>query len=357
MNTTASELSAYIDVFHSTLEATAARYLPTGLPGSLFNLSFLPSKIRGYLSTQFGAAFEYVGSGSGIEVVSHSRRIEALFLDYPTHYERQFARRGPVFNLTDDAREVTIEGISVADGLPFRLCATNNHLVLIDCHFGAPGWSRDVVAAELYGNRSASFWSPQMAVTRAKDVVLAAQFDVYKASSHHLPLAEYANTKKQKGVLVLGDYSGEGMRRLEAICRVVRELGYEPFLAKDVPEIFATDLQQKVSILGGLSRFVLIDDSSCSGHLVEIQTAQQSRWVTVLLHSEGRRSSFMTSGLAITSKVIGEQDYDHELPNEGVKRAITWAESQLEVLETRYQKAYPWRDACFGRPTPSGPAM
>ena len=217
-------------------------------------------------------------------------------------------------------------------------------LTLINCHFDALGWSRDVVGAEIFGNRSASFWSLELAVARAKDEVLAALVDVNKAAANGIPIAEYVNTRKQKSVLVLGDYSAEGMERLKAICECVVAFGYEPILLKDVPDIFGSDLQQKVMILGGLARFVLIDDSSRSGHLVEVSIAQQSRWMTVLLHAGGQRGSSMTAGLSITSKVFNEQDFDPIAPRSGIERAIAWAESQLNDLEGKYKRLYPWRD-------------
>jgi hypothetical protein len=142
---------------------------------------------------------------------------------------------------------------------------------------------------------------------------------------------------------VLGDYSTAGTERLNAICQCLIDLGYEPFLVKDVPDIFGTDLQQKVVILGGLARFVIIDDSSPSGHLSEIQIAQQNRWTTVLLRARGMHSSWMTAGLSITSNVINEQEFDPIAPCTGVEKAVTWAESQIRDLDRRYKKLYPWR--------------
>jgi hypothetical protein len=344
MNVTGAEFRAYLETFHTTLAATAAEYLPSDVVGSLFHLSFQPCQIRGYVSTQFGVAFEYVPSSTGIDIVMGCRRIEDLFLDRPTRFERQFPNRGCTMMLRDGALRITLNNVSFTNQpSPFHLDGPNTHVTLISCHFDALGWSRDVVGAEIFGNRAISFWSRELAIGRAKDEVLAALVDLGKAAAHRIPIAEYANTKKQKNVLVLGDYSTDGLKRLEAICECVLDLGYEPILMKDVPDIFGSDLQQKVGILGSLARFVLIDDSSRSGHLVEVPIAQQNRWLTVLLHAKGERGSFMTAGLPNTSNVIIEQDFDPSAPRAAIERSIAWAESQLRDLEGRYKGLYPWR--------------
>jgi hypothetical protein len=350
MNVTAREFRSYLETFHSTLETTAVQFLPPDLVHSLFHLSFLPFGVRGYVSTQFGVAFEYVPSALGIDVIKRGRRIEDLFFGPPASFKRQFADRGAFFMLRDGAKLLLSQVSVVNEPRPIRLNDVNNQVTLIKCHFDALGWSRDVAGAEIFGNRSASFWSLELAVARAKDEVLAALVDVNKAAAHRIPIAEYVNTKKQKSVLVLGDYSREGMGRLETICQCVADLGYEPILVKDVSDIFGSDLQQKITVIGGLARFVLIDDSSRSGHLVEVQIALQSRWVTVLLHSEGHRASSMTAGLSFTSKVFSEQDFDLLAPCAGVERAVVWAESELKDLG-EYKRLYPWDDTSLECPS------
>ncbi len=344
MNVTADGFKAYLDEFHSTLESTAAQYLPSDKVRLLSHLSFGPCPIRGYVSTQFGVAWEYLpGSSQSLEIVSGSRRVEDLFLDRPGRLERGFAGRGPAIMLRDGANRCTLQGTSISnEPNPFRLGGSDTHLTLIDCHFNALGWVRNVVGGELYGNRTQSFWTQALAVGRAKDQVLAALTEYHRANAHRLPIDEYVNGRKQRSVLVLGDYSRDGLARLDSICGCLNELGYEPFMVKDVEDIFGSDLQQKVRILGGLARFVLIDDSSQSGHLTEVPIAQENRWVTVLLHADGAHGSWMTAGLANTSRVIREQDYDPSAPREGIDLAMGWAETQIKDLDSQYKFLYPW---------------
>ncbi|MBZ5609489.1 MAG: hypothetical protein LAP38_14605 [Acidobacteriia bacterium] len=343
MNVTADEFKVYVETFHRTLEDTAKQYLPAELQQSLFHLSFQPCALHAYVSTQFGVAWEYVPIASGNEVTLGSRRIEGLFLNHPTRFEREFASRGPAVMVREGAR-VTLRRVSITnEPRPLRLDGARAQVTLIDCHFDALGWSRDVAGAEIFGNRSHSSWSVELAIGRAKDEVLAALAEAHRAARHDLTIDQYVNTRKQNTVLVLGDYSTAGTERLNVVCQCLVDLGYEPFLVKDVPDIFASDLQQKVMILGGLARFVIIDDSSASGHLSEIQIAQQNRWTTVLLRARGMHSSWMTAGLSFTSNVISEQEFDPLAPHIGVEKAVAWAESQINDLDRKYKKLYPWR--------------
>jgi hypothetical protein len=272
-----------------------------------------------------------------------SRRVDDLLLRRPVRFERQFSQRGPAFNF-QNSRNIDLHKVSIVnEPVPFRLNGPDTHVTLLDCHFDALGWSRDVAAAELFGNRAATFWSAELAIGRAKDEVLAALTELNKSASLRVPIGDYVNTKKQKSVLVLGDYSTEGILRLEAISNCLTNLGYNPLLVRDVPDIFASDIRQKVVILGGLARFVIIDDSSRSGHLVEIPLADQNGWTTVLLHSGGERGSWMTAGLDITRSNFHEESYDPAEPVNGVERAAAWAESRIGDLERKYRAAYPWR--------------
>lgn len=244
------------------------------------------------------------------------------------------AGHGSVFNVDNtniELRNVTFTKHPV----PFRLKGAETHLVLVNCQFDASGWAKQIAAAEIFGNRAASFWSPELAVGRAKDEV--------RSTSLHVPIGEYINTKKQKTVLVMGDYSIEGAARLDAIRLCLEDLGYNPFLVKDVPDIFGADIRQKVVILGGLAQFVVFDDSSPSGHLSEVIFAQQNSWITVLLHANGARGSSMTAGLGVARSDFHEEDYDPTDPCGGVARATAWTESRIAGLEKDYQRVFPWR--------------
>lgn len=100
---------------------------------------------------------------------------------------------------------------------------------------------------------------------------------------------------------------------------------------------------QKASTIGGLARFVVIDDSTKSGHLAEVQLSQNHNWITVLLRRDGKGASWVTAGVSSLSNVILEQSYDESNPHEGIDTAIRWAEDKIVELDRKFNEAYPWR--------------
>jgi len=340
-NVTEKQFASYLELFHTTLQTTAAQYLSEDAAQALRHLSFLPAKVKGFVSTQFGVGWEYLPGSGEVNVELGSPRIEDLVLGRPNALVRQFSKRAPAFMIGGFATLTRVEFRN--EPCPLRLGGPRAHVRLERCHFDALGWTRDIIGAELFGNRLASFWTPEAAVARAKDEVLAGLVEVNRAALHNISIAEYARSRKKKTVLVLGDYSASGLERLDAIGACLGDLGYDPLLVKEVPDIFGTDLQQKVVILGSLARFTVIDDSAPSGHLTEVQIAQQNRWITVLFRSDGKSSSWMTAGLSATSTVLLEQEFSLRAPCEGVRAAVAWAESRLKELQQKYDELYPWR--------------
>ena len=77
-------LRKYLESFHATLKSTADQYLKPEFHKRLLHLSYLPAKIKGYVSTQFGTAIEYIPSDSTlIEIVRGSQRAEDLLFGAP----------------------------------------------------------------------------------------------------------------------------------------------------------------------------------------------------------------------------------------------------------------------------------
>lgn len=173
--------------------------------------------------------------------------------------------------------------------------------------------------------------------------MLAALFEINRAKQKHIPITEYITAHKEKTVLVLGDYDEAGSKRLESISSKLSQLGYDPILVKDVPDCPSQDLNQKVVLLGSLSRFVVVDDSSKSGHLKEVGWCEQNNWITILLRAGGQVGSWMTAAASLYSKVVLEHPYDPQAPLADLIQATDWAESVLVNLRQRLGSTYPWR--------------
>ena len=141
----------------------------------------------------------------------------------------------------------------------------------------------------------------------------------------------------------LGDYDDAGLARLAKIRDVFVDHGYEVILIKDIPDQPVQDLPQKVATIGGLARFVVVDDSSKSGHLMEVQLCKQNNWITVLLRQNGVSGSWMTAGASVLSNVILEHTYDEQNRFASISNAITWAEEKVIELQRKFDDLYPWR--------------
>ena len=156
--------------------------------------------------------------------------------------------------------------------------------------------------AQLFANRTADFWSEAQAVRRAKDEVLRAQLNIQQSAKSHVDVATYSKFKK-RSVLVLGDFK-HGRDRLEAIREALGRRGYAVVLLDEIPEQPHYDLQQKFQAVASVYRFLVFEDSTPSGHIAEMQLAENLRLIRIILRERGKQSSFMMQGMDLTSTII-----------------------------------------------------
>ncbi len=145
-------------------------------------------------------------------------------------------------------------------------------------------------------------------------------------------------------MLILGDYSGDGLERLARIRATLANLGYFGFTLQDVAEAAAYDLRQKLTAVAPVCRFVVIDDSSRGGQAAELPIIEMLRVTPIVLRLRGAESTFVTRALDATSRVIRECEYDTTDLEEVLFDAVRWAESTIGDLERRFTRAYPWRN-------------
>lgn len=338
MNVTDKDLRAYIEAFHATLVAAAQDYLPREHRKELFHASLLPAKIKGYVSTQFGVAIEYEHAPeTTIQIVKSSARVEDLLVQAPS----RFRDIGPMLSI--GGANTGVAKLTLSGAFPFRLTSVGASVSIKDVGFEIGPWKRVVQFAEVFGDRDVASWSVGKAESRAKDEVLAAMLQLTRAHERKISISEYVQEFKSKTVLVLGDYDADGESRLREISKALSAHGYDPILVKDIPDHPHQDISQKVVAIGAISRFVVIDDSSKSGHLAEFPLCKQNDWVTVLLRAGGVGSSWMTAGASHASNVIKELSYDPSLPQQAINDAVTWAEAKLQEMQRKFESTYPWR--------------
>lgn len=328
----------YLERFHSALEETAKKYLAGEFRGKLLHLSYLPARIVGYVSTSFGVAWEYIPQNvNTLEIRTGDDRVEDLFFGAPAvvrETEPLLMIGGPACGLYDGTLE---------DAFPFRLAYRESSIHVGSIQARSKGWSRIVRYAELYGDNRPETWSAENAVSRAKDEILAAMVEIRKAEATGISLVQYISKWKEKTILVLGSYASEGEARLRGICQALYEMGYNPITVKDIPDEPHQNLDQKMQMLGSLSRFVVVDDTDPSGHLKEIKICEDSRWVTVMLRAYGKASSYITRGSSAYSSVVLEKEYSPEDPKSAIQEAAKWAEGKLAEMRVRLDREYPWR--------------
>lgn len=335
------QLREYLETFHRIYREKLAAVIPETYRRELLRVRHLEGTgIIGYVSTMFGAGYEYrPGNPGKIDVLSRSARIEEILFGCPRGLIQDdvniFIRlRAPRFQMIS---------CKVAGRLPLRLDTPNASATLENLDVDFRGRSTHIGFAEIFAERSADFWSKERAVERAMDEVLQAAVYVGGVERFKTSLDDFLERFKNRHVLLLGDFSEEGLRRIEAIKRVVERKGYYAFTLKDVKEFPEYDLRQKLTAVAPVCRFVVVDDSSRAGQSAEIPIIDFLRVVAVVLRLQGSDSTFVNRPLEATSRVIKEVEYGGGNLEQILDESIIWAECQIGELSQQYARAYPWR--------------
>ncbi len=335
-NVTDKQMKTYLRTFHDEYAASVEQYVPAEDRQALFRYSLLPAPVMGYVSTQFGAGYEYGIGDANISIRRGSRRVEELFVDGPA----RLSRLEPWLSIGGPC---VVKDCSFKTRFPFRLTNEVADVSFSRVIFETDNWRRSVLYAHVYANRREEFWSEAEAIRRAKDEVLAALLDLKQSEARNVDRHTYVEKFKQKQVLVLGDF-GERRDRLEAIRSSLIRAGYDAFLLDDVPEVPHCDLRQKFQLFALLSRFVVFEDSTPSGHVLEMESAESLRAIRIVLREGDKRSTYMTQGMDLTSKVVREWSYEVDTLDSVIAEAAEWAESLVIELEVLRDEKYPWRN-------------
>jgi hypothetical protein len=328
-------MASYLEAFHETYRNTVRDRIPVDLRSSLARERWLSSGIVGYISTQFGAGFEYV-TKSGIVIRKGSGRIEDLVFEAPAAVRRT----GPMIGI--GGADCGVAAMTIDGAFPVRLTSGEASVKLVELRAKAGRWERTVEWAELYGNRTAEFWSIGNGVRRALEEVLVAVVDARQMERRQLDLGDFLTRFRERRVLLLGDFAN-GRERLNSLSLELEKLGYLPILADEIPDIREHDLRQKILMLSLACRFVIVEDSVPAGQLTEIPLVELSRSVVLVLRHTGFHSSWMTEGTSATSSVIREREYDDGTVTEVLAEGAAWAEEQIDRLGRHFDDRLPWR--------------
>jgi hypothetical protein len=258
-----AEMRAYLEHFHDVYREVATTKLPEDLRSRLARFSQLSRGYLGYVSTQFGAGFEYIDE-PGLKVIRGSSRIEDLVFDAP----RALRGTGPMFKIGGSAL-FSLSDLTLDGGFPVRLVSERASVRLLRMRARAGYWVRNVEWVEMFGDRSSKFWSVEMATRRALEELLTSAVDVREMERRDLDLGTYLQRYRQHHVLLLGDFHG-GRERLTGLGSEIDKMGYVPILADQIPDISEQSLRQKILGLLLACRFVIVEDSTAAGQLNEL---------------------------------------------------------------------------------------
>ncbi len=335
-NVTEAEMEVYLRTFHKQYIASVEQYVPSEHRQRLVRYSLLPVPVTGYVSTQLGAGYEYGVGDAELSIRRSSKRIEELFVGGPAW----LSRLGPLLSV--GSRNFGVETLTLEGGFPFRFTDEAADIYFYKVHFKANTWKRDILYAQLFGNRNGEFWSEAQAVRRAQDEVLEAAFDLQQSAARNIDLGTWLKTFKEHTVLLLGDFK-HGRERLEAIRAALDRAGYSAVLLDEIPENPDYDLRQKFQAVASVCRFLVFEDSTPSGEISEMVLADALHSIRIVLREGEEKSTFMTQGMGLTSKVHREWSYDANNLDATVTDAVAWAESLVTDLAGERRGMYPWR--------------
>jgi hypothetical protein len=327
-----------LKIFHGTYLDTIETLIPDDYQPQLLRRGLLPTDVVGYVSTQFGAGYEYKpGETFSISVRKGSRRVEELLLEVPS----RFRNSREMIRLEGHN---TLGALTLSGSFPFRLENGADAVKIIDLGVELGNWTRVIHYAELTSVRSAEYWSDSNAIARAKDELLLGVIDVQRMrDTGATSILAYISAYKPKQVLVLGDFSPEGRRRLNDIKAHLTALGYSPIFVDELPDVPHFDLMQKLVAVASSCKFIIMDDSSKSGHLSEFPLVAQNRWYAAILRLSGSRSTFMTRGVAETTQTMVEYEYDASSLSSVLATATAELEKRIDAQEERLRLTFPWR--------------
>ena len=104
----------------------------------------------------------------------------------------------------------------------------------------------------------------------------------------------------------------------------------------------ALTLTQKASLFAMASRFVVVDDPSRSGHLIELQRALDNDVVTLSVANR-RRTQLHDEGIGRSRRNVKEFVYGNDDVRDVVRDGCQWAEGLIQEIVEELRLDYPWQ--------------
>lgn len=143
-------------------------------------------------------------------------------------------------------------------------------------------------------------------------------------------VAKLLDDTKSGMVLLLGKDTGQSLRLLNRVKRVLESQGLSCILIRDIPENPTQGLISKVLLYAMLARYVIIENTYPSGHLYELPFVRNAESVIAIIQQEGRGASRMPDDMIPKHPLINRFWYQTDMLEDTVKNAMNWAEGRVQ---------------------------
>ncbi len=156
---------------------------------------------------------------------------------------------------------------------------------------------------------------------------------------------QFQKSFRSNNILILGQDTTE-RDRLTSIKKCLAQMGYEGIIIKELrDETEVQSIEHKVSLYAHICRFVIVENSTVSGHIDELKICEINKIITVILQQEGYGATYMQEDYSYEHRYIEKFLYsNNEKICEVIRKAVEWANIFIEERKSNYQNMYPWRE-------------
>ena len=149
---------------------------------------------------------------------------------------------------------------------------------------------------------------------------------------------------REGNILLLSKDNGPELQRLHDIRSFLEKLKYNTVLVKEHPDIPELSNEDKVRIISGFCKFVLMENTFPAGQIAECKICSTNRIVTASLREVGTGSSYMVTDYFKDFDFMEEFEYELAGLESVVRQAVQWGENKVDERMQYFNKIYPWRN-------------
>jgi hypothetical protein len=147
-------------------------------------------------------------------------------------------------------------------------------------------------------------------------------------------------------VLLLGKDTGNSLRLLQRIKSVLEDrYGYHVYLIKEQADKLGESIIQKVLRYALISKFVIVENTTASGHLYEIpHVTKMAECITAILQQKGKGATWMFEDAYVKNLHWSKFMYNEpKRLKDAISKAVLWAEKTVASYSAHQAKTLPWQ--------------